>query len=140
MPYPILVNFDQGGSPTSVYAHCTWEKSEKLGQRPIQISPGKNTCIEARWRFAIGCRGWAGHSELAAAACTEARQGIRNWARDSACIRNWGRLRCLRPYYRISVLLTDLLWSPYVIGQTIIFSSCFFFFLLSSSSFFFFLA
>jgi len=33
-----------------------------------------------------------------------------------------------------------LLWSPYVIGQTIIFSSCFFFFLLSSSSSFFFLA
>jgi len=33
------------------------------------------------------------------------------------------------------------LWSPYVIGQTIIFSSCFFFLLLlSSSSFFFFLA
>jgi len=29
-----------------------------------------------------------------------------------------------------------LLWSPYVIGQTIIFSSCFF--LSSSSSFFFF--
>ena len=28
------------------------------------------------------------------------------------------------------------LWSPYVIGQTIIFSSCFFFFLLSSSFFF----
>jgi len=34
--------------------------------------------------------------------------------------------------------LTAFLWSPYVIGQTIIFSSCFF--LLSSSSSFFFLA
>ena len=33
-------------------------------------------------------------------------------------------------------MLKSLLWSPYVIGQTIIFSSCFFFFLLSSSSFF----
>jgi len=35
---------------------------------------------------------------------------------------------------RLASLLTHLLWSPYVIGQTIIFSSCFFF----SSSFFFF--
>ena len=35
------------------------------------------------------------------------------------------------------VLLIIYLWSPYVIGQTIIFSSCFFL-LLSSSSFFFF--
>ena len=33
------------------------------------------------------------------------------------------------------VLSSSSLWSPYVIGQTIIFSSCFFF-LLSSSSFF----
>ena len=32
------------------------------------------------------------------------------------------------------------LWSPYVIGQTIIFSSCFLFFFLLLSSFFFFLA
>jgi len=41
MSSPILVNFDPGGSPTSIYAHRTWEK--KLGQRPIQISPGKKT-------------------------------------------------------------------------------------------------
>ena len=36
---------------------------------------------------------------------------------------------------RRSNLLIDYLWSPYVIGQTIIFSSCFFF--LSSIFFFF---
>ena len=35
------MNFGLGGSPTSVYAHRTWEKKEKLGQRPIQISPGE---------------------------------------------------------------------------------------------------
>jgi len=32
----------------------------------------------------------------------------------------------------ISAIADHLLWSPYVIGQTIIFSCCFFFFLLSS--------
>jgi len=32
--------------------------------------------------------------------------------------------------YREEYLASSLLWSPYVIGQTIIFSSCFFFFLL----------
>ena len=32
-------------------------------------------------------------------------------------------------------MLNDSLWSPYVIGQTIIFSSCFFFFLLLLSFF-----
>ena len=38
--------------------------------------------------------------------------------------------------WALAHILVLFLWSPYVIGQTIIFSSCFFFFL--SSSFFFF--
>jgi len=39
--------------------------------------------------------------------------------------------RYVREFYtalKIASLLVALLWSPYVIGQTIIFSSCFFFF------------
>ena len=40
------------------------------------------------------------------------------------------------PYYQDMWRRYCYLWSPYVIGQTIIFSSCFFFFLLLSSSFF----
>jgi len=63
-------------SPRSVCAEVTWEKNltweEKLAAR------------------LVGCHGSVGHSELAAVACTEAHQGIRNWARSSVGIRNWG--------------------------------------------------
>ena len=55
------------------------------------------TCEETLAARLAGCHGSVGHSELAAAACTEARQGIQNWARGSAGIRNWGRRHCLVP-------------------------------------------
>jgi len=56
------------------------------------------------------------------------------------------RLFYRRPRIALAIAKTDVifyscwLWSPYVIGQTIIFSSCSFFLYSSSSSFFFFLA
>ena len=37
---PILVNFGIGAAPPQAYMHIAPEKKEKLGQRPIQISPG----------------------------------------------------------------------------------------------------
>jgi len=40
-------------------------------------------------------------------------------------------MRCLH-FHPSCFLDTQFLWSPYVIGQTIIFSSCFFFLLLLS--------
>jgi len=48
----------------------------------MQKSPGKTnvTGEETLAVRLVGCRGSAGHSELAAAACTEAHQGIQNWA------------------------------------------------------------
>jgi len=75
----------------------------------MQKSPGKTnlTWEETIAARLVGCRGSAGHSELAVAACTEARREIWNWARGSAGIR-WGLPHCLRPYGGISVLLTDL--------------------------------
>ena len=73
----------RGGSPSStrsVYAEVTW---------------GKNLAWEETLAVRlVGCQGSVGHSELVAAACTEASQGIRNWAQGSAGIRNWGCRHC----------------------------------------------
>jgi len=58
----------------------------------MQKSPGKTnlTWEETLAARLIGCRGSTGHLELAAAVCTEARQGIRNWARGSAAFETGG--------------------------------------------------
>jgi len=61
---------------------------------------------EVRWLLGIGCRGSVENSELGAAALLKA-----------VC---WD--------LRLASLLTHLLWSPYVIGRTIIFSCCDLFF------------
>jgi len=59
-----------GSSPRSIYAKVTWEKNLTWDET-----------LAARAARLIGCHGLAGHSELAATACTEARHRIRNWAR-----------------------------------------------------------
>jgi len=61
---------------------------------------------EVRWLLGIGCRGSVENSELGAAALLKAV---------------WWDLR-------LASLLTHLLWSPCVIGRTIIFSCCDLFF------------
>ena len=67
---PTLVKFGHGAAPPEAY---------------MQKSPAKNLTwdetLAARAARIVGCHGSAGHSELAAAACTEARHRIRNWAR-----------------------------------------------------------
>jgi len=62
MSPPILVNFGLRGAPPQAYMHTAPGKKEKLGQQPIQISPGKKTSR----------RGLAGQSELGAAASLNA--------------------------------------------------------------------
>jgi len=54
----------------------------------MQKSPGKNLT----WEKTLAARliGYYGSVVL----CTEARQGIRNWARGFAGIQNWGRGCC----------------------------------------------
>jgi len=59
---------------------------------------------EAWWGFGIGCHGLVGQSELGAAALLKTI---------------WWDLH-------LASQRMHLLWSPYVIGQTIIFSCCFF--------------
>jgi len=46
----------RGGAPPQTYMHIVPGKKEKLGQRPIQISPGKKIRGEAR----RGSRNWGG--------------------------------------------------------------------------------
>ena len=73
---PLLVKFGQGAAPTAP------------PEAYMQKSPGKNLTWEKTLAARlVGCRGSAGHSELAAVACTEARRGIWNWARGSAALK-----------------------------------------------------
>jgi len=57
--------------------------------------------------------------------------GIQNWGRNRA-VKNPGLLLLIVVRQSLAVMLgtANYLWSPYEIGQTIIFSSCGFFFLL----------
>ena len=107
---PILVNFGLEQLNTRSFGqflHIAPGKRNLVYDRQVHKSHlGTKTCKEARWGFGIGCRGSAGHSELSVAACTEACQGIQNYARGSVGIRNWGRRRRLRPYGGICVLQT----------------------------------
>ena len=63
--------------------------------------------------------------------CVSARSVLMNYSEKAAA--NTGEMR-LERYVRdgavVFYLKNRYLWSPYVIGQTIIFSSCFFFILL----------
>jgi len=60
---PLLVTFGQGAAPPEAY---------------MQKSPGKTnlTWEETLAARLVGCHGSAGHSDLVAAVCTEARQGF----------------------------------------------------------------
>jgi len=86
--------------------HIAAEKQDELGQRPTQISPGKKTSR----------RGSARQSELAVVEKSEL-------GAVAFCKAVWWDLR-------LASLLTHLLWSPYAIGQSIIFLVCDFYLLL----------
>jgi len=56
----------------------------------------------------------------------------KGFVREKSCLGNvYNQL-----YSALIKKIKTFLWSPYVIGQTIIFSSCFFFFFFLSSFFF----
>jgi len=64
------------GSPHKPICTSHLGKEEKLGQRPIQISPGKKLRCEAQ-RGSWNCRGSVGQSELrAVASCKRPYGGI----------------------------------------------------------------
>jgi len=71
-----------------------------------------------------------GDFAVAVAATEAGRHG--NWPTYHIVAGNEGSVFTIEPHTGIS-----LLWSPYVIGQTIIFSCCGLFFFLFSSLFFF---